>query len=144
MVDNLCELKPQTLPLIETLIKDNLFKRVTHVVTEQQRTIDAANALKDSNLEKFADLMVESHESLRDDYDVTGIELDTLQVLLMKHGALGARMTGAGFGGSCVAIVDSKLIDDMKLKVTKEYEEIIGYAPSFYEALPSDGTGKID
>lgn len=144
MIDNLCALKPHTLPLIETLLKDNLFKRVRHVVTEQQRTIDAATALKDDNLLKLAELMNASHMSLKDDYDVTGIELDTLQSLLIKHGALGARMTGAGFGGSCVAIVHEDKIEDLKKYVSLSYEEIIGYSPSFYEANPSDGTGKLN
>lgn len=143
-IENLCELKPSSIPAIQTLLSNTLLKRVRHVITEQQRTIDAANALKNNDLHKFSNLMIASHESLRDDYDVTGNELDTLQRLLIQHGALGARMTGAGFGGCCVAIVHQDLVEDIKIKVTKDYEKTIGYHPSFYEAVPSDGTRRLE
>ncbi|WP_025725298.1 galactokinase [Acholeplasma granularum] len=143
LISNLCELKPSILPQIKDLLDDVIFKRVRHVVTEQDRTIKASNALINHNLEMFGELMIQSHESLKNDYDVTGIELDTLQSLLMKHGALGARMTGAGFGGSCVAIVNKDLVKDLTLKVLESYKEIIGYEPSFIETSVSDGTHKF-
>jgi len=143
LIDHLCELKPSILPSIEVILSETIFKRVRHVITEQQRTLDAAKALVGNDLKTFGQLMVESHMSLKNDYDVTGIELDTLQALLMEHGAIGARMTGAGFGGSCIAIVHETKIADLTKKVTEAYAEKIGYTPSFLEAIISDGTSKI-
>ena len=88
--------------------------------------------------------MVGSHVSLRDDYEVTGIELDTLVSLALKQeGVIGARMTGAGFGGCTVSIVRNENVGDFIENVTKGYEEVIGYAPTFYVANISNGTRKI-
>lgn len=143
LIEHLCELKPSILPSIEEKLSETIFKRVRHVITEQQRTLDAAKALIGNDLKAFGQLMIESHMSLKDDYDVTGIELDTLQSLLMEHGAIGARMTGAGFGGSCIAIVHESKIAELTKKVTEDYAEKIGYTPSFLEAIISDGTSRI-
>src|SRR5690554_205902 len=143
LIEHLCELKPSILPSIEEKLSETIFKRVRHVITEQQRTLDAAKALIGNDLKAFGQLMIESHMSLKDDYDVTGIELDTLQSLLMEHGAIGARMTGAGFGGSCIAIVHESKITELTKKVTEGYTEKIGYTPSFLEAIISDGTSRI-
>ena len=88
--------------------------------------------------------MVGSHVSLRDDYEVTGIELDTLVSLALKQdGVIGARMTGAGFGGCTVSIVRNENVGNFIENVTKGYEEEIGYAPTFYVANISSGTRKI-
>lgn len=88
--------------------------------------------------------MNDSHISLRDDYEVTGIELDTLVSLAWKsEGVIGARMTGAGFGGCTVNIVKEDCIDSFVEKVKAEYTSKIGYEPSFYVVSISDGTRKI-
>jgi galactokinase len=85
-----------------------------------------------------------SHVSLRDDYEVTGIELDTLVELAWEtEGVIGARMTGAGFGGCTVNIVKDECIDNFKETLTVKYKEKIGYEPSFYVVSISDGTRKI-
>ena len=85
-----------------------------------------------------------SHVSLRDDYEVTGIELDTLVEEAWKvDGVIGARMTGAGFGGCTVAIVEERAIDDFIEKVGKAYEEKIGYAADFYVVELGDGPRKL-
>lgn len=108
-------------------------KRARHAVYENQRTIKAVKALEENNLELFGKLMNESHDSLRDDYEVTGIELDTLVEEVRKlDGVIGSRMTGAGFGGCTVNIVRDDHIDIFIEKVGKAYKEKIGYAADFY------------
>lgn len=119
-------------------------KRAKHAVYENQRTLKAVKALEENNLELFGQLMVGSHVSLRDDYEVTGIELDTLVSLALKQdGVIGARMTGAGFGGCTVSIVRNENVGNFIENITKGYEEVIGYAPTFYVANISNGTRKI-
>ena len=119
-------------------------KRAKHAVYENQRTLKAVKALEDNNLELFGQLMVGSHVSLRDDYEVTGIELDTLVSLALKQdGVIGSRMTGAGFGGCTVSIVRNESVGNFIENVTKGYEEVIGYEPTFYVASISNGTRKI-
>ena len=123
------------------LIKDdNRKKRAKHAVYENQRTIKAVKALQDSNLEEFGKLMCGSHESLRYDYEVTGKELDTLVDEAMKvKGVLGARMTGAGFGGCAVSIVKKDAVDGFIKDVGKGYKEKIGYDADFYVVDVGDG-----
>ena len=95
-------------------------------------------------LNSASKLMNESHYSLRDDYDVTGKELDTLAELAWQiDGVIGSRMTGAGFGGCTVSLVKNEAIEAFKEKVGKAYTEKIGYAPSFYVANIADGTHRI-
>lgn len=120
-------------------------KRAKHAVYENQRTLKAVKALENNDLKLFGELMNASHISLRDDYEVTGIELDTLVSLAWKcEGVIGSRMTGAGFGGCTVSIVKEDCIDNF-IKVAKEkYTEKIGYEPSFYIVNISDGTKKLD
>lgn len=119
-------------------------KRAKHAVYENQRTLKAVKALEDSNLELFGKLMNESHISLRDDYEVTGIELDTLVELAWEaEGVVGSRMTGAGFGGCTVSIVKDECIDKFKETLTAKYKEKIGYEPDFYVVSISDGTRKL-
>lgn len=108
-------------------------KRARHAVYENQRTIKAVQALKNNNLEEFGRLMNASHDSLRDDYEVTGIELDTLVEEARKQpGVIGARMTGAGFGGCSVSIVEEDAVEAFQEKVGAAYTAKIGYAPDFY------------
>ena len=116
------------------LIKDeNRQKRAKHAVYENQRTIKAVKALQENNLDLFGKLMIASHDSLRDDYEVTGIELDTLvEESLKQEGVLGARMTGAGFGGCAVSIVKTDKVDEFVKNVGKAYKEKIGYNADFY------------
>lgn len=140
LIPDLCSLESKELDSVRNLLDPLIFKRVVHVVTEQQRTIQSAKALKENDIITFSRLMNESHMSLKNDYDVTGIELDTLQELLVSHGAIGARMTGAGFGGSVVAIAHKDDVDSIKEKVEDAYFRIIGYKPSFYALETSDGT----
>lgn len=119
-------------------------KRAKHAVYENQRTLMAKEALEMNDLVTFGKLMNESHISLRDDYEVTGIELDTLVELAWNHdGVLGARMTGAGFGGCTVALVKKNSVDDFIKTVGQGYKEKIGYEASFYIADIGNGTREI-
>jgi len=119
-------------------------KRAKHAVYENQRTLKAVKALEENDLELFGKLMNASHVSLRDDYEVTGIELDTLVELAWEtEGVIGARMTGAGFGGCTVSIVKDDCIDNFKETIAVKYKEKIGYEPDFYVVSISDGTRKL-
>uniref|UniRef100_A0A7U3YEG4 Galactokinase n=1 Tax=Geobacillus sp. (strain Y4.1MC1) TaxID=581103 RepID=A0A7U3YEG4_GEOS0 len=119
-------------------------QRARHAVTENERTIEAAAALEKGDLARFGELMKQSHISLRDDYEVTGTELDTLVEAAWKHeGTIGARMTGAGFGGCTVNIVKDAYIPDFIERVGKEYVEKIGYEASFYVVKIGDGAREI-
>lgn len=128
----------------EVLESDVLYRRARHAVTENQRTLKAKAALQAGELETFGLLMNQSHISLRDDYEVTGIELDTLvQAAWDQPGVLGARMTGAGFGGCAIAIVQKEAIPAFIENVGKTYEEAIGYPAEFYIAEISDGAKRL-
>ncbi len=143
MIHQLCDLSDDQLKASESYLSPVQLRRVRHVQTEQQRTLASCEALKKGDIHAFAKLMIASHESLKSDYEVTGIELDTLVQILLDEGALGARMTGAGFGGCVVSIVKKEDVETMKKRVRDEYTRIIGYEPSFYEVLPSDGASPL-
>lgn len=115
-------------------------KRAKHAVYENQRTIKAVEALKNNDLGLFGKLMIASHESLQHDYEVTGIELDTIvEAALKQEGVIGARMTGAGFGGCAVSIVKEASVEAFIQNVGKEYNEKIGYLAAFYVVEVGDG-----
>lgn len=115
-------------------------KRAKHAVYENQRTIQAVDALQKNDIALFGQLMNASHDSLRDDYEVTGIELDTLVEEARKvDGVIGSRMTGAGFGGCTVSLVKDEAIDKFIEEVGKAYEAKIGYAADFYVVEIGDG-----
>jgi len=127
----------QSKHLIESEI---VAKRVKHAVYENQRTIKAEQALKNNDLKLFGELMVASHNSLRDDYEVTGIELDTLvEEALKQNGVIGAKMTGAGFGGCAVSIVKENKIKSFIKNVEENYRAKIGYNPEFYVVEIGEG-----
>ena len=115
-------------------------RRAKHAVYENQRTIQAVAALKAGDLREFGRLMNASHVSLRDDYEVTGKELDTLVEEAWKvPGVIGSRMTGAGFGGCSVSIVEDSAVDAFVKTVGEAYEKKIGYAADFYVVEIGDG-----
>lgn len=140
-VQTLGELDEKTFEKFQSIIKSDVRrKRAKHAVYENQRTIRAVEALKANDLEQFGRLMNESHVSLRDDYEVTGVELDTLVEEAWKiEGVIGSRMTGAGFGGCTVSIVKDEAIDTFIEKVGKAYEKKIGYGADFYVVEIGDG-----
>lgn len=120
-------------------------KRAKHAVYENQRTLKAEQALKAGDLEQFGRFMNASHVSLRDDYEVTGAELDAMAEAAWKQpGVLGARMTGGGFGGCVVALVKNEHIEAFKQNVAREYEAKTGYKPDFYIACAEDGARELN
>lgn len=128
----------------KTIEDDILIKRAKHAVTENQRTLKAKAALEAGDLTTFGLLLNASHESLKEDYEVTGVELDTLVAAAQKHpSVLGARMTGAGFGGCAIALVKADDWTDFVEKVSAEYLEKIGYATDIYQASIDDGARKL-
>lgn len=133
-IESLGDLDEHTFEKFKKIIKSDVrMKRAKHAVYENQRTIRAVEALKNNDVELFGKLMNESHVSLRDDYEVTGIELDTLVEEAWKvEGVIGSRMTGAGFGGCTVSIVKDEAIDRFIEQVGSAYKEKIGYAADFY------------
>ena len=119
-------------------------KRAKHAAYENQRTLKAQKELSAGNLAEFGKLMNQSHISLRDDYEVTGVELDTLAALAWEQpGVVGSRMTGAGFGGCTVSIVKKDKVDDFIKNVGEAYKNKIGYAADFYIAAVSEGARKL-
>ena len=140
-VKSLGELSEEEFEEVKGAISDPVNqRRAKHAVYENQRTIRAVEALKAGNLELFGQLMNASHVSLRDDYEVTGIELDTLAETAWKQeGVIGSRMTGAGFGGCTVSIVKDEAVEDFIRCVGEAYKEKIGYAADFYVVTVGDG-----
>jgi galactokinase len=140
-IDALGQLDEQQFELHKHAIASQVrVKRAKHAVYENQRTIKAVEALKNNDIELFGKLMIASHVSLRDDYEVTGIELDTLvEEALKQPGVIGARMTGAGFGGCAVSIVRQENVADFIEKVGKAYEAKIGYKADFYVVEVGNG-----
>jgi galactokinase len=145
-INFLCEINEEEFEKNKHLIKDEVCaRRAKHVIYENQRTLKAAKALGNKDIELFGKLMNESHISLRDDYEVTGIELDTLVSIAWKTpGVIGSRMTGAGFGGCSVSIVKDEFIDGFIKNVGEEYKNKIGYEAVFYVAQIGDGARKIN
>ena len=144
-VDSLGDLSEEQFEEVKDAIKDaTRQKRAKHAVYENQRTIKAVQALKANDIELFGKLMNASHVSLRDDYEVTGIELDTLVEEAWKvDGVIGSRMTGAGFGGCTVSIVKDDAVDTFIEKVGTAYKAAIGYAADFYVVQIGDGPAKL-
>ena len=144
-INALCKLSPSEWEKHSHLVSDPILnKRARHCIAENQRVIDAASTLKEGNLEKLGQLLNASHKSLKEDYEVTGIELDTLAETSQKQeGCLGARMTGAGFGGCAIALVHKDKINSFIENVQSAYENEIGYKAGFFVCETGDGVAKI-
>lgn len=120
-------------------------RRARHVITENSRVLIAVSALKNGDLKTFGKLMTESHQSLRDDYEVSCEELDILVELALKQkGTLGARMTGAGFGGCTVNLVHRDHVDEFVNNVKNKYRDKTGRDTDIYISIPADGAGKLE
>ncbi|WP_305814717.1 galactokinase [Photobacterium leiognathi] len=120
-------------------------KRARHVITENDRTVEAATALRNHDMKRMAELMAQSHASMRDDFEITVFEVDTLVEIVKdvigEQG--GVRMTGGGFGGCIVALVPPTLVDDVKAAVEAKYQAATGLKESIYVCQAKDGAGKI-
>ena len=139
-VSCLAEVTPEQFETYKSCLPQPVRDRAEHVVYECYRVEEAVAAMRSGDLVTLGKLLNESHASLRDKYEVTGIELDTLAAAAQAHeGCLGARMTGAGFGGCTIAIVAKDAVDDFKKTIRTKYFDTIGYEPSFYDADIADG-----
>ena len=139
------ELSVERFNEIKHLITDEeQLKRATHAVTENERTKVAVEKLNAGDIEAFGQLMNQSHISLRDDYEVTGFELDSLvEAAWEAEGVIGARMTGAGFGGCTVSIVKDQFIESFKKSVGEKYTAKTSLVADFYVAKIGDGSRKL-
>jgi len=144
-ISYLCDLSATEFDKIsDVLVEENLYKRAKHATTENERVKLAIAALAKGDLAEFGQLLNGSHTSLRDDYEVTGIELDIIVDLAVKQdGVLGARMTGAGFGGCAIALVHQDKLAQVQQAIAKGYQEKIGYEAEFYVASIGDGAHKL-
>ncbi len=142
--DALCALSPAAWEDAKAFVSDSVLqKRARHCVYENQRVLDALSALKAGDLVQLGQLLNQSHASLRDDYEVTGIELDTLvQTAQRQDGCLGARMTGAGFGGCAIALVHKDKVEAFAAAVQEVYSATIGYKAGFFACQSGDGVSR--
>ena len=145
-IQYLAELSQVEFEQIKDAITDETaHRRARHVVGEVQRTKDAVEALKNGDIVKFGQLMNQSHVSLRDDYEVTGPQLDALAEAAWKiDGVLGSRMTGGGFGGCTVSLVREEAISAFIEKVGAEYTEKTGLTADFYIAEIGEGAHRVN
>jgi len=138
------DIDPSQLSRFGEKLPERVFRRCCHVVTENARVLQAAEALRRLDLDSFGRLMVESHRSLRDDYEVSCKELDLMVELALKcDGVFGARMTGGGFGGCTVNLVQVEAVDAFKATVSRQYEIAAGRVPDIYVCTAADGAGPV-
>ena len=120
-------------------------RRARHIISENYRVQNGAQALREGNFSAFGQLMIESHRSLKDDYEVSCAELDLLVDLALKQqGVLGARMTGAGFGGCTVNLIEKNYVDAFKKNIKNEYKKITGINPDIYVTPPAGGAKVLE
>ena len=130
--------------LQDQITDEKIRRRARHVLSENQRVLNSVSCLLKGDLLQFGALMNSSHDSLRENYEVTGFELDTLVDEVRKiNGVIGSRMTGAGFGGCTVSLLKEESIDNFMNHGGEEYRKKTGLTPDFYIAEPSDGAGKL-
>ena len=142
-INNLCELKIEDLPRVEQLINDEtIYRRVRHVVTENDRVYQFVKALRHNNIKLLGHLLDDSHSSLRYDYEVTGEHLDTIVEAAKIAGAVGARMTGAGFGGCAIALIKKDEFKQFKTNVEHYYYNQLGIMPDVFNVDIVDGPSK--
>lgn len=143
-IENLCQLYEYQLPECEKLLNDPiLFKRVRHVVTENERVQQFSAAMTAGKVEEMGRLLCDSHKSLKEDYEVTGDYLDTIVDASMNAFAIGARMTGGGFGGCAIALIKNRYFEDFKFRVDKEYFAKLKVHPDIEEVEIVDGPIKL-
>lgn len=139
-VKYLCELNEKELLEIKPYFQDEIiYNRAKHAVTEQMRTIQSQYAMENNDPIMFASLMNQSHESLKNDYEVTGLHLDTIVSLARQYGAIGARVTGAGFGGCAIALLPNRMLEGFDQQVKLKYLDLTGLYAEFYHVTFENG-----
>ncbi len=144
-IPDLCSMTPSQFEEWGSCITDPvIYRRVRHCVTEMDRVVRAVEALKANKLDELGQLLYASHKSLKEDYEVSGIELDTLvEAASHQQGCIGARMTGAGFGGCAIALVHKDYIEPFIQNVQSEYTKTIGYAGAFFACGAGEGVKEV-
>lgn len=141
---DLCSISPEYFEANKEVLDAEKQQRVKHVVNEQNRVIKGAEILQNNDIPAFGKFMNASHQSLMEDYEVTGLELDTVYLESKDfEGVDGVRMTGAGFGGCAIAIVNDDRIEDYKAHLIKNYTEKVGYEPSIFIGKAGDGVRQL-
>jgi galactokinase len=129
----------------EDRLPEPIKRRCRHVVTENARTLAAAEALRDGRIDEVGRLMFLSHQSLRDDYEVSSVELDLLvEIAAHVPGTIGARMTGGGFGGCTVNLLRRETLDQFRETVLEEYSRAMNFRPAIYVAEAGDGANELE
>ena len=143
--DHLCDIDTKTFASHRHLINDPVLeKRALHVISENERVREAKQVLSEGNLQRFGELMYASHESLKELYEVSGKELDTIVEFCKTYKeTIGARMTGAGFGGCAIALVRKDKFDDFSQQLTTYYKNKIGYEPGVFASVIGDGVRSL-
>jgi galactokinase len=146
-VEALRDVTPAQLEEEKLRLDDSLYRRARHVVSEIERTVQAAEALQAGDWATLGELMYASHRSLRDDYEVSCPELDVLEEIAREIGAeggvIGSRMTGGGFGGSTVSLVDSSRVREIADRITADYRQRIGREATAFVTKPARGAHVI-
>lgn len=138
------DVRPEQLSMLEGVVPDHVFRRARHVVTENDRVLRSVECLRAGEVAEFGRLMDASHESLRVDYEVSCTELDTMvDVARSVEGVLGARMTGAGFGGCAVVLVDPRQAETLERTVLEQYPARTGNPASVYRSSAAAGVREI-
>lgn len=138
-VRSLRDLTADDLGRAQEVLDELTFRRCRHVITENQRVLDAVSALKAGNLVSMGELMLQSHASMRDDFEISIPELDLAVETAMSIGATGARMTGGGFGGAAIAIIQESKLDDLRNECMEAFSRRGYIEPSVFSVKPSDG-----
>ena len=126
------------------VLSEVIYKRALHIVTENTRVLDSAQALRSGDIARFGMRMAESHRSLRDLYEVSCRELDLMvDLAYQQRGVFGARMTGGGFGGATINLVDARYAGEFKEKMAKAYQKETGLVPQIYICKPAEGASPV-
>ncbi len=138
-VDSLRELSEEDLLAAQQALDDVTFRRCRHVITENKRVLEAVEALKHGEMSKLGKLLLESHASMRDDFEISIPELDTAVEVAMSIGAVGSRMTGGGFGGAAIAIIEESKLDQLRKACQDEFLAKGFAEPNVFAVKPSEG-----
>ncbi len=143
-MDHLCALSVNQLPEVEAHLTAKEYQRVRHVVGEQSRVERVITALRNRDIGEFGRVLKESHRSLRDDFEVSCLELDRITDLALQYGAVGSRMTGGGFGGCAIAVVPKDRWDTLRTQLPKDYEAQTGLKAGLYIATSHQGVNYVN
>lgn len=138
-VKSLRGLSAGDLPKAQSLLSDVDFRRVRHIVTENQRVLDSIEALQSGDMPRFGQLLLASHDSMAHDFEISIEELDLAVEVAMQTGAVGARMTGGGFGGAAIAVINKDLLGTLEQNCKQAFAQKGYLEPKIFAVVPSEG-----